>query len=88
MLSLDLIFDVKTSITDYGYIVEFAIPFSTLRYSVGKNQNWNYFFQISNFSHKSGIIISNSKNTSPIREITSDKETAKSYQEIIKNMLY
>ena len=42
--SLDLIFDVKTSITDYGYIVEFAIPFSTLRYSVGKNQNWRINF--------------------------------------------
>ena len=42
--SLDLIFDVKTSITDYGYIVEFAIPFSSLRYSVGKNQNWRINF--------------------------------------------
>ena len=42
--SLDLIFDVKTSITDYGYIVEFAIPFSSLRYSVGKNQDWRINF--------------------------------------------
>ena len=29
--SLDLIFDVQTTITDYGYIVS-AIPFSSLRY--------------------------------------------------------
>jgi len=43
--SLDLIFDVKTSITDYGYIVEFAIPFSSLRYSVGKNQDWRVNFR-------------------------------------------
>ncbi len=42
--SLDLIFDVETSTTDYGYIVEFAIPFSSLRYSVGKNQNWRINF--------------------------------------------
>ena len=42
--SLDLIFDVKTSTTDYGYIVEFAIPFSSLRYSVGKNQDWRINF--------------------------------------------
>jgi len=42
--SLDLIFDVKTSTTDYGYIVEFAIPFSSLRYSVGKSQDWRINF--------------------------------------------
>jgi hypothetical protein len=42
--SLDLIFDVKTSTTDYGYIVEFAIPFSSLRYSVGKKQDWRLNF--------------------------------------------
>ena len=42
--SLDLIFDVQTTITDYGYIVEFAIPFSSLRYSVAKTQNWRINF--------------------------------------------
>ncbi len=42
--SLDLIFDAQTTITDYGYVVEFSIPFSSLRYSVAKTQDWRINF--------------------------------------------
>ena len=42
--SLDLIFDVQSTITDYGYVVEFSIPFSSLRYSQKGDQNWRINF--------------------------------------------
>jgi len=41
----DGVWDVKTSITDKGWFAEFAIPFSTLKFSNKKKQVWGINFE-------------------------------------------
>lgn len=38
--SVDLVFDSKGILTEDGFTVEAAIPFSSLRYEAGKNKQW------------------------------------------------
>jgi len=42
--SLDFIYEVGNAIYEDHYIVEFKIPFSSLRYSIGANQSWRVNF--------------------------------------------
>ena len=39
-LTPDYVFQSKGRLTDYGYEVEIAIPFKTLRYPAGRTQSW------------------------------------------------
>ncbi|MDA0987268.1 MAG: DUF5916 domain-containing protein [Bacteroidetes bacterium] len=41
----DASWNVKTTVTDFGWCAEFAIPFKTLRYLSGENQEWGLNFQ-------------------------------------------
>jgi len=38
--SVDVVFESKGVLTDFGYVVEAAIPFSSLRYEAGKGKLW------------------------------------------------
>ena len=51
-LNWDASWIVKTSIGNYGWSAEFAIPFKTLRYTSGKNQEWGLNFQRNICRHK------------------------------------
>ncbi len=51
-LNWDASWIVKTSIGNYGWSAEFAIPFKTLRYTSGKNQEWGLNFQRNIRRHK------------------------------------
>ncbi len=43
--SIDLFFRSQSSKTDYGYIVEIAIPLKSLKYKSGKNVTWGGFIK-------------------------------------------
>ncbi len=43
--SIDLNYQSKGRITSYGYLIEFAIPFESIKYQSGKNITWNFFMQ-------------------------------------------
>mgnify|MGYP001174888322 FL=1 len=44
-INWDAQWEVKTNIGDYGWSAEFAIPFKTLRYATGNEQDWGINFQ-------------------------------------------
>ncbi|MDN5205623.1 DUF5916 domain-containing protein [Fulvivirgaceae bacterium BMA10] len=44
-LNWDASWDVKTSVGDYGWSAEFALPLRTLRFNSGDNQTWGINFQ-------------------------------------------
>ncbi|MCK5075065.1 MAG: carbohydrate binding family 9 domain-containing protein, partial [Calditrichia bacterium] len=44
-MSWDGVWDVKTSVTNEGWFAEFVIPFSTLKFSKEKNQEWGINFE-------------------------------------------
>ncbi|MBX2818493.1 MAG: carbohydrate binding family 9 domain-containing protein [Rhodothermaceae bacterium] len=41
-LSPDFVYTSKGTITDYGYVIEFEIPFKSLRYQSDLTQNWGF----------------------------------------------
>lgn len=44
-INWDASWEVKTRVTDYGWVAEFAIPFRTLRYKTGDNVTWGFNFR-------------------------------------------
>ncbi len=44
-INWDASWEVKTKVTDYGWVAEFAIPFRTLRYKTGDNVTWGFNFR-------------------------------------------
>jgi hypothetical protein len=44
-LNWDAAWQVRTSIGDYGWSAEFAIPFSSIRFAAGSDQSWGVNFQ-------------------------------------------
>jgi len=52
--SWDAIWDAKTQITDFGWVVEMKIPYAALRFSSEKKQTWglNFYREIKRFNQQ------------------------------------
>ncbi|NQV17526.1 MAG: carbohydrate binding family 9 domain-containing protein [Armatimonadetes bacterium] len=43
--SIDLFYESSSNITDYGYLVEIALPFKSIKYKSGRNVSWGFFLK-------------------------------------------
>ena len=44
-MSIDIPFDSKGNLTDYGYVLEIALPLKSIKYKSGKNAKWGAYIR-------------------------------------------